>query len=86
MKYILALVLVIVTPAAVFADDSLASARDLYASAAYEDALAMLGRLNTTGLRSDDGRVADQYRALCLLALGKTSETVPSISIVPSFI
>ena len=64
MKYILAIALIIVTPSAVFADDSLATARDLYASAAYEDALAMLGRLNTTGLRNDDGRVADQYRAL----------------------
>ena len=74
MKYILALALVIATPIAVFADDSLSAARDLYASAAYEDALAMLGRLNTPGLKSEDGRVAEQYRALCLLALGKNSE------------
>ena len=82
MKYILAIALIIITPSAVFADDSLATARDLYASAAYEDALAMLGRLNTTGLRNDDGRVADQYRALCLLALGKTSEASQAIESV----
>ena len=32
MKYILALALVIATPIAVFADDSLSAARDLYAT------------------------------------------------------
>ena len=66
------------------ADDSLASARDLYASAAYEDALAMLGRLNAAGAKADEGRVADQYRALCLLALGKTSEASLAIEAVVS--
>jgi len=80
---VLALVLVI-SPAAVYAEDSLSTARDLYASAAYEDALAMLGRLNAGGLRTDEGRVADQYRALCLLALGKTSEASQAIESVVS--
>lgn len=84
MRYLLALALVVASPAAVFADDSLASARELYASAAYEDALAMLGRLNTAGTKVDDGRVADQYRALCLLALGKTSEASQAIEAVVS--
>src|SRR6266566_228483 len=67
---------------AVSADDSLAGARELYASAAYEDALAMLGRLNMKELPSNEGRVADQYRALCLLALGKTSEASQAIEAV----
>ena len=80
----LALALVVASPAAVFADDSLATARDLYASAAYEDALAMLGRLNASGPKADEGRVADQYRALCLLALGKTSEASLAIEAVVS--
>ena len=84
MKYILAMALVLVSPAAVFADDSLSAARELYASAAYEDALAMLGRLNMKELPSTDGRVADQYRALCLLALGKTSEASQAIEAVVS--
>src|SRR5205085_9259251 len=39
-------------------------------------------RLNTTGLRTDDGRVAEQYRALCLLALGKTTEASQAIEAV----
>ena len=72
----------ILSQSAVYADDSLATARELYASAAYEDALAMLGRLNANGLRTDDGRVADQYRALCLLALGKTTEASQAIEAV----
>jgi hypothetical protein len=81
-RYILALTLVMLSPSVVFADDSLSAARDLYASAAYEDALAMLSRLNTAALRSEDGRVADQYRALCLLALGKTTEASQAIEAV----
>src|SRR6185312_10422423 len=84
MKYILALALVVATPIAVFADDSLSAARDLYASAAYEDALAMLGRLNSSSLKNEDGRVAEQYRALCLLALGKNSEASLAIEAVVS--
>jgi len=83
-KYILALTLVVVSPAIVFADDSLSAARDLYASAAYEDALAMLSRLNGNALRAEDGRVAEQYRALCLLALGKNGEASLAIEAVVS--
>ncbi len=74
----------ILSQSAVSAQDSLSGARDLYASAAYEDALAMLGRLNTNGLKADDSRVADQYRALCLLALGKTAEASQAIEAVVS--
>jgi len=69
-------------PAALFAQDSLSAARELYASAAYEDALAVLSRLNAAGMRPDDGRTADQYRALCLLALGKTAEAAQAIEAV----
>lgn len=72
----------VLSQSAVSAEDSLASARELYASAAYEDALAMLGRLNANGLRIDEGRVADQFRALCLLALGKTTEASQAIESV----
>lgn len=72
---------VTLSQSAVYAEDSLPAARELYASASYEDALAMLGRLNT-GLRNDEGRVADQYRALCLLALGKTTEASQAIESV----
>jgi hypothetical protein len=82
MKYILAIALVLSQSPAIYAEDSLPAARELYASAAYEDALSMLGRLNANGLRPDEGRVADQYRALCLLALGKSSEASQAIEAV----
>ena len=73
---------VIFSQSVVHADDSLAAARDLYAGASYEDALAMLARLNAAGLRVDEGRAAGQYRALCLLALGKTAEASQAIEAV----
>jgi len=69
-------------PGTANADDSLAAARDLYAAASYEDALAMLARLNTAALMTDDGRAVDRYRALCLLALGKTTEASQAIEAV----
>ena len=78
------IIALVLSQKAVSADDSLAGARELYASAAYEDALAMLGRLNMKELPSNDGRVADQYRALCLLALGKTAEASQAIEAVVS--
>jgi TonB family protein len=56
------------------AQDSLNAAKDLYASAAYEDALSTLTRL-TEGLTAPDiARQVDEYRAFCLYALGRTEE------------
>jgi TonB family protein len=75
---------IVMWPVALFAQDSLAAARDLYASAAYEDALAVLSRLNAAQLRADDGQTAAQYRAFCLLALGKTAEASQAIESVVS--
>jgi len=63
------------------ADETLASARELYASAAYEDALSLLNRLRITAT-SDDQLSIDQYRAFCLLALGRTQEAVQAIEAV----
>ena len=37
---------------------------------------------DAAGLRPDDGRTADQYRALCLLALGKHAEASQAIEAV----
>jgi hypothetical protein len=55
------------------AQDLLSAAKDLYASAAYEDALSTLSRLD--GATSPDvARQVDQYRAFCLFALGRTRE------------
>jgi TonB family protein len=63
------------------AQDSLAAARELYASAAYEDALAVLNRLRAPTSR-DEGRSIDQYRAFCLLALGRAAEADNAIEAV----
>jgi tetratricopeptide (TPR) repeat protein len=50
--------------------DDLAAAKALYASAAYQDALARLAGVDA----KRSGPEVDQYRALCLLALGRTGE------------
>jgi tetratricopeptide (TPR) repeat protein len=75
---------IVIWPAAVMAEDSLSSARDLYAAAAYEDALAALDRLRAGGMRVDENRAVDQYRAFCLLALGKSTEAAQAIEAVVS--
>jgi TonB family protein len=54
-------------------DDPLKTARDLYASAAYEQALTELTRLRGGAAVSAAGDV-DAYRAFCLVALGRTAE------------
>jgi hypothetical protein len=60
----------------------LAEARELYASARYDEALAVLN-----SLRPDDGAVPErrsiaQYRSLCLLALGREDEAEEAIAAV----
>jgi TonB family protein len=64
-------------------DNSLAAARDLYASAAYEDALAVLNTL-PPDRPADEARAIEQYRALCLLALGRGAEAETAITAVIS--
>jgi tetratricopeptide (TPR) repeat protein len=55
--------------------ESLQTAKDLYASAAYEDALAVLARLQ----RADAPLEVQQYRAFCLIALGRADEAQQAI-------
>ncbi|HYM26136.1 MAG TPA: hypothetical protein VEU08_23120, partial [Vicinamibacterales bacterium] len=55
--------------------DSLASVRELYASAAYEDALNVLAKL-PPDRPADEARTIEQYRAFCLIALGRTGEPI----------
>jgi TonB family protein len=50
------------------AQDALAQAKTLYAAANYEEALKLLG--SSDGSRTE----VSQYRALCLLALGRTAD------------
>ena len=69
------------THVAAGAEETLASARELYASAAYEDALLILNRLRVSA-PLDDQLAIDQYRAFCLLALGRTQDAVQAIEAV----
>ncbi len=56
-------------------DDTLETARDLYAGAAYQDALTTLERLAQRATASDRERATiDHYRALCLLALNRPAD------------
>ena len=67
------------------AQDPLASARSLYASAAYDEALKTLTELSAEGggrIAGASFREVEEYRFLCLLALGRNSEAKESISAV----
>ena len=58
-------------------DDTLARAKELYESAAYEDALVTLREVNdVTGV---DRLHVEQYRALCLIALGRLPDAERAI-------
>jgi TonB family protein len=60
----------------VAASDDLASARALYANGDYEEALTRLSAAKTERTADE----VDQYRALCLLALGRNAETEKSLA------
>lgn len=61
------------------AQDPLTEARTLYASAAYEDALTILNQLRSSPLPGQDRFSVEQYRAFCLLALGRSAEAQGAI-------
>ena len=69
-------VLLLAMPAGVAAaaQDTLLAARDLYTTADYREALAMLTRLRPAAATPADARAIDQYRAFALFALGQTAE------------
>jgi TonB family protein len=65
------------------ANDSLATARAMYAAAQYEEALAALDRLQQAGERPlDERRTIAQYRAYCFLALGLDADAEAAIAVV----
>jgi hypothetical protein len=70
---VIAGVMLLVGGAGLGAQDPLQVAKDLYATAAYEDALSALSRLE--GLATPElAREAAEYRVFCLYALGRTNE------------
>jgi hypothetical protein len=56
------------------AQDPLSAARELYASADYEQALAALGGFRRSDAAASVLEQVDQYRAFCLFALGRTAD------------
>jgi TonB family protein len=62
--------------------NTLAAARDLYAAAAYEDALVILNQLSERSNGPEEERAIQQYRAFCLLALGRNADAEQAIAAV----
>ncbi len=67
---------------AVAQQNPLAAARDLYASARYDEALLVLNGLRPTENGHGDLKSIEQYRSLCLLALGRADEAEAAIAAV----
>ena len=78
----LALVAATAGPAAA-QPNPLVAARELYASARYDEALAMLNGLPAGNASSTaERKYVEQYRSLCLLALGRGNEAEQAIAAV----
>jgi hypothetical protein len=74
MKAIVILgLLVVAVPAVLAAQDPLSTAKDLYASASYEEALTTLAGIEPSSA-TETTRQVDMYRAFSLYALGRTAE------------
>jgi TonB family protein len=77
------LAILILTAARLAAQDPLASARELYATARYDEALIALDTLRVaagTAVKPAQVRAVEQYRSLCLLALGREAEAEAAIA------
>lgn len=77
-----ALVAAILAGPAAAQQNSLAMARELYASARYDEALEVLNSLRPGPGPSGDLKAIEQYRSLCLLALGRGEEAEAAIAAV----
>jgi hypothetical protein len=63
--------------------DSISTARELYASARYDEALAVLNGLGSSSSSAPaERKLIEQYRSLCLLALGRADEAQEAIAAV----
>jgi len=79
--FIVACILLLSAPG-LRAQESVAVARDLYTAASYEEALAVLSRLDSSNTEPSERMSVNQYRAFCLLALGRMQEAEASIEAV----
>src|SRR5690242_9899034 len=65
-------------PVAAQIENQLGAAKELYASARYDEALSVLNNLRSGD--PTDRRSVEQYRSLCLLALGRATEAESAIA------
>jgi TonB family protein len=70
--------------AQLYAQETLDSARELYASAQYDEALRVLDRLSGAVRSEDDRQSVDLYRSLCLLAVGRRDDADRAIEAIIS--
>ncbi len=68
------LVFLLLSAAALQAQEQLAFARALYASTEYEEALAVLDRLSSGASSNDERQAIELYRTLCLFAIGRRAD------------
>jgi tetratricopeptide (TPR) repeat protein len=73
---------VIVAGLAFGGQDSFARAKELYAAAAYDDALGILETLQKAPLPAADARDVAVYRVFCLLALDRDQDAVKGIEAI----
>jgi tetratricopeptide (TPR) repeat protein len=78
--------IVVISGSLAHGQETIQQVKALYASAAYEDALTMVTRLQAANRRPE----VEQYRVFCLVALGRTAEAEKAIETVlskdPSFV
>ena len=79
---VICLVILLLTAARLHAQDTLAAARDLYASAEYDNALKLLDRLSAGASSGDEQQSIELYRSLCLLAVGRQQDAERSIETI----
>jgi tetratricopeptide (TPR) repeat protein len=81
-RVLVCLALLLLSAITVSGQESVEAAEALYASAAYDEALVVLQRLEQAAPTPGEMRVINQQRALCLLALGRTAEAEQAIAAV----
>lgn len=76
------ILILLLTAEHLFAQDSLATARELYTSAQYDEALKVLDRLSPGAPSTDERQSIDLYRTLCLLAVGRRDDADRAIEAI----
>ena len=82
LRSLAALVLLVVRPTVGWSQESVQAAQTLYASASYDEALALLERLQQQQLTPSEVRAINEQRAFCLLALGRAADAELAIASV----